>query len=182
MGMPDCTEIMHAVQEVLDKINVTVRDRDTVWTKTIKTDLCKLGRDSFGCDVGASNVAESNRNFGEWLYDVTWLKYDEGSPRRVVAAPLVAECEWGTFDDIKDDFDKLLLAHATVRLMIYDGGYKPGTKEIAQELATRVKKFSGSPAQDGWLLAAWERAKCRDEWGFNYFRISPIGVTPFPAR
>ena len=62
---------------------------------------------------------------------------------------MVAECEWGAPERIKEDFDKLLLARASVRLMICEGNKKPGSNrsnEIAEELAKRVKEFRGSRA------------------------------------
>ena len=40
-------------------------------------------------------------------------------PSLHVEAPLVAECEWGNKGGIEDDFEKLLLARAGVRMMIF---------------------------------------------------------------
>lgn len=172
--MPDKDQIMRAIREGLDSLELTTSDGNSVWTKAIATKLCKIGKGSdFKYEVGAE-VERENRNWGEWLYDVTWLKYDAGC---VVAAPLVAECEWGNLEQIIDDFDKLLLARACVRLMIYDGGYGAGSKWIAEQLATRVRKFKNSTAEDSWLLAAWEKcgppAKQSGEkdWRFRYYKI-----------
>ena len=66
----------------------------------------------------------------------------------MIDAHLVAECEWGDFEAIVEDFEKLLLARTGVRLMIFDGRYKPGSKEIAERLARRVREFNGSRAED----------------------------------
>ena len=87
----------------------------------------------------------------------------------LIDAHLVAECEWGDFEAIVEDFEKLLLARAGVCLMIFDGNYKPGSKGIAERLAGRVREFNGSRAEDAWLLAAWE--KRNDGWWFRYFTI-----------
>ena len=87
----------------------------------------------------------------------------------MIDAHLVAECEWGDFEAIVEDFEKLLLARAGVCLMIFDGNYKPGSKGIAERLAGRVREFNGSRAEDAWLLAAWE--KRNDGWWFRYFTI-----------
>ena len=171
--MPDKDQIMRAIREGLDSLEVTTSDD---WTKVVLTKLCKIGKD-FRCEVGADSgkVDIENRNWGEWLYDVTWLEYDADG--RVAAAPLVAECEWGKLEQIIEDFDKLLLARACVRLMIYDGGYGAGSKWIAEQLATRVRKFKNSSAEDSWLLAAWEKcgppAKQSGEkdWRFRYYKI-----------
>ena len=37
--------------------------------------------------------------------------------------------------------------------MIFDGNYKPGSKEIAERLAGKVREFNGARAEDAWLLA-----------------------------
>ena len=94
----------------------TVRD----WTRRIWL-LCRCARD----------VDKANRNHGEWLYDVTWLKYERDLGKRgldlavqarvaaaerkrclLIDSHLVAECEWGNLEQIVDDFEKLLLARA----------------------------------------------------------------------
>ena len=175
--MPGKYEIMRAVRKGLDGLTVDRRATDTEWTKAIKTELCRIGQD-FGCKVGAlkSEVHEGCRDYGEFLYDVTWLEY--GGDGQLVDAHLVAECEWANLiknDEIDDNFQKLLLACAGVRLMIFNGdfecdGCKPGSRRIAERLAKWVREFNGSRAEDAWLLAAWEK-KGEDGWSFSYFTI-----------
>lgn len=171
--MPGKQQIMRAIREGLDSLELTPTDD---WTKAILTRLCEIGR-GFGFQVGAK-VDESNRDWAEWLYDVTWLQYDDHN--LLVDAPLVAECEWGQFGDIKDDFEKLLLARSGVRLMIYDGNHKSGSRGIAEELAKSIREFNGSRAEDAWLLVAWE--KCGEKaWRFRYFTVGWMnGPVCFP--
>ena len=144
-----------------------------VWTQSIKSELCRIGRGKeFRCKVGAHarEVAKCHRDYGEWLYDVTWLEYDRDDC--VTAAHLVAECEWGDITDIDEDFQKLLLARATVRLMIFDGNHKPKSPEIAKHLACQVRRFTRSGDEDAWLVAAWERTDNYERgWVFRYFTI-----------
>ena len=171
--MPGKYQIMRAIQEGLDGLEVTRSDSDTVWTKAIETKLCEIGQ-GFGFQVGAK-VPETNRDRREWLYDVTWLECDRDG--RVIEASLVAECEWKEPREINYDFDKLLLARAGVRLMVYDGNYGAGSKWIAEQLATRVRKFNCSTAEDIWLLAAWERCgppaeeSGEKDWRFRYYTV-----------
>ena len=66
---------------------------------------------------------------------------------------------------------------ARVRLMIFDGTYEPGSKEIAERLARRVREFNGSRAEDAWLLAAWEKSDRR--WSCRYFTIEMNAAIPF---
>ena len=161
------TEIMRAIQEGLFRLEVDRAASDAAWTRAIKTKLCEIGQD-FKYRVGASNVPRAKCDWGEWLYDVTWL---EGEPEGLmVDAHLVAECEWGSFEYIVEDFDKLLLARASVRLMIFDGNHKPGSEKIAAQLAERIRAFKGSRAEDAWLLAAFEGLD-DGEWRFRYFTV-----------
>ena len=92
---------------------------------------------------------------------------------------MVAECEWGRPERINDDFDKLLLARASVRLMICEGNRKCGsnpTKQVTEELARRIREFTDSRAEDAWLLAIYEdnrddlpKGSNKKEWQFRYF-------------
>ena len=75
------------------------------------------------------------------------------------------------------DVKNLLLARAGVRLMIFDGNYKPGSKGIAEQLAGRVREFNGSRAEDAYLLAAWDRNA--NGWSFRYFTIEMNAAIPF---
>ena len=174
---------MRAIQEGLDGLKGTqIDDR----TGAVLTKLCEIGKEDFGFQVGAdsSKVDETKRDWGEWLYDVTWLEYGDG---RVVEAPFVAECEWGNLEKITEDFDKLLLARSGVRLMICEGNRKRSsnrTSTITEELARRVREFNGSRTEDAWLLAIYEDN--RDDlpkgsevkhWWFRYFTIGKYSRT-----
>lgn len=130
----------------------------------IKTTLCKIGHEEFCCKVGARDVECTD--YGEWLFDVTWLEYDG---EFVIDACLVAECEWRGDEEVEWDFQKLLLARATVRLMIFDGNYDPRSEKIAACLAKQVGRFRRSRDEDGWLLVAWER--CESGWRFRCFLV-----------
>ena len=184
--MPGKVEIMRKVQEHLNELEVAKDESDEVWTKEVKTKLCKIGRRLGYSAYAKKNEVDSRyRDGGEWLYDVTWLEYKcNGDPRRrfvLSTAPLVAECEWGNLGDIYDDFEKLLLARADVRLMIFDCNRAGGSsKEIAQRLAGRVKAFKARLAEDAWLLVSWERKVAstnpNDWWRFRYFTIEESGL------
>ena len=65
------SEIMRAVRDGLDNLEIDNPKGDTEWTKAVKTKLCDIGL-RFGYKVGAGGV--DNGGFGEWLYDVTWLE------------------------------------------------------------------------------------------------------------
>lgn len=162
------------IQEILQQFK-TLKPADTnKWNKTQRTRkvlnaLCEIGQKTCGCSVFASRhfVDEQNRNGGEWLYDITWCEYKN---ELLQSVPLVAECEWGTLGAIKDDFDKLILARAAVRVMVYDGGYSTdGAEGIANELCRRVGAFEGNRPGDTYLLAEYD--KDESPLWFRYFKI-----------
>ena len=160
---------MGAVRTALDSLTLTGRDRGRNLTKAVKTKLCERGRE-LGCQVSASI-----KDFGkkEWLYDVIWTEYSQGyepsTQNQLIAVHLVAECEWGDFTDIKKDFEKLLLARATLRLMIYDGNRDPGSLAIADQLAKYVAGFRDTVDPDAWLFAALERDADTGCCSFRFF-------------
>ena len=189
LEMPEKFKIMRAVRDGLNSIRVDKSvESDAWWTKTVKTELCKIGR-KFGCKVGAKadEVDEADRDYGEWLYDVTWLEYErerdglKWPATALIKVPLVAECEWGVDENLEyiiEDFEKLLLARADVRLMIFDGNQEPGSKEIADMLARKIRLFDSTEEGDAWLLAAWEGSN--QDWSFRYFTIKANQAVPFP--
>lgn len=171
--MVEKCEIMRKVAKGLNSIKA---ERPSQVTEpVVKTKLCEIGRNEFRFYVCANSVEETDS--GEWLFDVTWLKYD--SNKSLIYVPLAAECEWGTFEHVYDDFQKLLLARASVALMIFEAR-ECGSKEMAGCLAEKVGKFRGSGDENAWLLAAWERNDYQEKgWSFRYFTIQDNVAIPF---
>lgn len=171
--MPGKYQIMRAVSEGLNSLTIKPWDKKKA-TKAVKNKLSEIGQDKFGCYVCASGVQTAN--CGEWLYDVTWLEYDcDGS---LVDAHLAAECEWGNSGDIDDDFQKLLLARASVRLMIFGGWDECGSKRKLDWIANEIGNFKPSLDEDAWLLAACEGSDEKD-WSFKIFTIRGNVAIPF---
>jgi len=149
------------------------------WTKAVKTTLCRVGKD-FGYSVWASGVNTHDKDGGEWLYDVTWLRYDG---ELLKSSILAAECEWGTLGAVKDDFEKLLLARTTVRVMVFEGmRHKDGTEAIANEICDWVGAYEGSQKGDAYLLIGYEADE--DKWWLRYFKIlvNKLGEPPVRIR
>ena len=101
---------------------------------------------------------------------MTWLAY-EGDYLRDV--PLVAECEWDArIQWIDEDFQKLLLARADVRVMVFTGTDAKRSREVAGHLAAQVGRFRRALDDDTWLLAAWEASDEDDRaWAFRCFTV-----------
>lgn len=118
------------------------------WTRQIANRICKLGK-KLGYSVYSSTEKEEDQK--GWLYDVTWLKHNKNGS--IVYSPLILESEWGTFDEIRDDFAKLLLSRAKHRVMIFE--QKP-KKDIIKSLMEEVEKFSGSQKGDRYFFAGYD--------------------------
>ena len=132
------------------------------WTKKVLTTLCKLGR-----WLGYTAWAKGDPK--EWLYDVSWSNCDTCG--RLISVPMVAECEWGTLEDIAYDFEKLLLARAAVRVMVYDAWSARNSDEpvefINKKLREYVRTFNGA-CGDTYLLIAlvWDDSSDTNRFEF----------------
>lgn len=121
------------------------------WTKKVLTTLCKLGR-----RLGYTAWAKGDPK--EWLYDVSWYNCDTCG--RLTSVPMVAECEWDNFGEIAYDFEKLLLARVTVRVMVYDAWHdEDGAVGINNKLCEHVRTFNGARGDTYLLIALVEDPK-----------------------
>ena len=73
---------------------------------------------------------------------------------------MAAESEWGkNIRDIKDDFSKLLIARASLRVMVCDGRHLPDgeqgidTAELLQEM---VSEYNETRVGDTYLLIVYD--------------------------
>ena len=102
-----------------------------------------------GYEVRASSSEEAHS--GEWLYDVIWRKM---SGNKFLDVGLVLESEWEP-SGIEEDFQKLLLARAELRCMIFYSASKQSAKREIEDLINQVGEFSGSQSGDKYLFCAW---------------------------
>ena len=98
------------------------------------------------------------------------------------SAPIVAECEWGTLGAVKDDFEKLLLARATVRVMVFNGMYREiGTEAFANKICGWVGAFEGNQKGDTYLLVGYEEMKTRTgASGISKSLLTTLVNSPYP--
>ena len=149
---------------------------DTEWTRHVKTAICTSCRNvSKGMPQQVklfANGVDCPVEGGEWLFDVTCLLYDPeaGFLRRM---PLIAESEWGGKDDISDDFEKLLVTRADVRVMVLDRGYWQEDVGAVIDLAEYVRNYESTQPDGVYLIAAWQSD------GFKCWRIAGDGSYRF---
>ena len=155
--------------------------RNTEWTEEMLTTLCKLGTE-LDYIVCASGVPDEYRVVNEWLYDVTWCNSDiSDTYERLISVPMVAECEWGNWEEIVYDFEKLLVARATVRVMAYSAWHAKDEDEPAEfinnKLLKHVHTFNGV-CGDTYLLIA-NVGDVSDKW-FEFAQIVDQGPDNTP--
>lgn len=127
------------------------------WTRETLTALCKHGRKQHLGTWANFRVAQQYRNGGEWLYDCCWLDYQDDV---LLEIPMAAECEWGPIDEIRDDFQKLLVSRAQVRVMICAAWCIADDQQgqaTAQQISDWVRDFKGTREGDRYVLAAYEK-------------------------
>ena len=194
MGIQGKIKIINLILDGLNKLiddaklsDPQFRNRhDRLWSRKIKTSLCNIGYelDYYVCanrvDCKFANSDKKIAHHGEWLYDVTWMKYqnnhENGNPNpdsNLIEIPFAAECEWKNAKHVKEDFEKLLQARAGIRLMICNSSIKNSAQEVAEWLANMVGTFNDSQTNDVNLLATWERVGSRTDgdWKFRYFEL-----------
>ena len=166
-----------AVLKALDGVDGThlPEGHDTPWTEAVLEALSRAG-DDLGHYVCASKKPAGARH-GEWLWDCTWVEYPNRDPSApLLSVPVVAECEWKDWEQIKYDFEKLLAANVSLRIMVFNGRQGIGqtiaekSRDIARELLSWVRGAKAeSVCEVRYLLAAWEQfAKPT----FRYFQIA----------
>lgn len=174
-------EIVREVVEAFRVLETTMKVRgggtNREWTRQVLTTLCVLGRRE-GFTTWASGVADDCRDGGEWLWDCTWIKPDRFDWLDSLA--LVAECEWSGLSGVEDDFQRLLVARAAVRVMIYDTG-KAGHVTFANRIREWVGAYRDSAPNDTYLLIAYEYDEEANEWQFRYSEIISRGDGERPA-
>ena len=116
------------------------------WTYKIKKLLVRLGGQE-QYQTCATKIEAATWPM-EWLYDVVWLKATKEFLVSDIA--LVAEIEWGNERDVWDEFQKLPLARADYRVMIFDD--KPG---LRGRLIKQARKFGKRGPGDLYFLASY---------------------------
>jgi hypothetical protein len=92
------------------------------------------------------------------MCDVVW--WDSGKDGLLRSIPLAAECEWGRNkkdewkQDVWDDFQKLLIIRAAVRVMIFCADSRDRASSLVEELKQQIQCFDSSQEGDNKYLFA----------------------------
>lgn len=99
---------------------------------------------------------------GEWLYDVSLLECDPDC-KQIKAVPLILESEW-TPKGIMDDFQKLLVSCADLRVMLFLPERRQKIADIFSGMQKQVEDFAPKCAPHRYLLGGWRRIDKRFIW------------------
>ena len=156
--MIDKNQIIDEARMALDALfNRRVRD----WTVEVKTALCNACRNC-NTEFYLYATGVQTAHGGEWLYDVSCLLYDENNYLKDIG--LVAESEGVSKARVYEDFEKLLLVRAEVRVMVFDGRLWTQDDRFTK-FSQYIMKCERTEPGDIYLLAAWLAE------GFQYCRI-----------
>ena len=82
-----------------------------------------------------------------------WLNY---SGDTLLSVPLVLESEWEReIGDLMDDFQKMLLARADLRVMIFCMEKEKKGRDIIEKFINQVETFHPTEPNDHYLFAFW---------------------------
>lgn len=95
-----------------------------------------------------------------WLYDLIWQKKVNNA---LTDVGLVLESEWGGVAHIQYDFEKLLLAKATYKIMVFQGSTKM-ICAIVPKLIISIESFKAKTKGEKYLFCA----KNRDNESFEF--------------
>ena len=170
--MTDAEEITEIVRRILENLTTPLVASRRQRTRDVKTALGAAGRvHGYWVCTGGLPRDSAAADSGEWLYDLCWLSYQSDGDESLVDADLVVESEWTGGEYLDEDFQKLLLARATVRLMIFDGGNPAGADQTASRLARQVAAFRCTRDDDTWLFAAWVTDDNKRGWSFRWYTV-----------
>jgi len=109
----------------------------------------QLGYFTVGPDDGAA--------WPGWVCDVCWVTLDPSGGIRGVA--LAVESEWGSSGDLHDDFAKLMVVRAELRVMLCQAADAAAVSRIADELHNLRTRFESGAPDDRYLLAAYDQQR-----------------------
>lgn len=149
---------------------------NAAWTKNIKGKLSECAS-QFNGKSGKPLITlptmQKEPNWGEWLYDMCWVdaEPDEEMNWSFKGFYLALESEWGTsYALLCEDFDKLMIVRAPLKVMIYQNFKSQSVKDIAKKLSERANEFSGSvTGEDTYLFAGYNS---EGEGSFEFYRCN----------
>lgn len=130
------------------------------WTEQTKNELAAMGHES-GFKVYASICDKADG--GEWMFDLCWIDYSDPILK---AVPLAAEFEFNSKASAAlEDFQKLLVARAEHRLMLFvPEGRNADPTDATSSLVHDIPKFALGTPGDRYQVGCWDERKQQYRW------------------
>ena len=109
------TEIEERIYKALDDASrgLVGERSEEVWTRGLKEALYDLG-----AELGFSVWTRSVRGSHEWLWDMCWARCEGDDMRTFKGLAMACEIEWGSGSKQLEDFLKLVVAVAELKLYV----------------------------------------------------------------
>ena len=160
--MSNPTTVPQSIQDqVIERIKTLPQQlergrRDGEWTIALKRRLGDLGKEN-GWQV--STAGFQGEFDGEWLFDLAWFRNTQVYPHHILELGLVLESEWlRDHYEIKYDFEKLLVAKAPLKVMIFQDNGNEDDKtlpELWAMLEAGIRSFQTGSEGEKYILAAF---------------------------
>ena len=147
-------------------VNAAQFTRRGIRSTEFLTALCQLGLNE-GYQTCANRAAVNQlyrtNDWGEWLCDAMWFDSHGEGWTPIQSVPMAAECEWGNLGDVFDDFPKLIVVRAIVRVIVCDGDLRGGPDEawltpedIVAKLTEWIGTFECTQIGDTYFLVTYQ--------------------------
>lgn len=148
----DAVALTQEIRDFLNTLPIQMPrcSTDRAWTTAIKHGIGNIGL-SAGFLAGASGFPTANDH--EWLYDLIWFRNSRENYLEELI--LALESEWEVDpDEIYYDFEKLLVARAPIKVMIFqdNGGNLDSLWAMLEKSLRTYRKHSGD---ETYLCAAY---------------------------
>ena len=130
---------------------------DTAWTAFLKSKIREIGK-KHGYLVSPC-PDDGNK---EWLYDLIWFRNDSANQLSEVA--LVLESEWSSDSwHIQEDFEKLLVAKAPIKVMVFQSNGN-NLQGLWDQLTKSIDAFKQRSQDETYILAAFNGGEHKFEF------------------
>ncbi|SLN30887.1 hypothetical protein [Oceanibacterium hippocampi] len=182
--MDDIGDFIDAIRRALEGVARDAQQSGSgfEWTSEVKRAVREIVDPAAPCD--GENTSGSRYSVyghkrekadctGEWLFDLCWLDYvavpdDEKSCKKYLRAmPLAMESEFGGPEEVCDDFGKLLVARAALKVMVFSDKNQANTGSRFGAMRRQIKAFEGIGPDGEYLLCCW----CNDTEDFTFDHV-----------
>jgi len=136
---------------------------DRRWTLEVKNEFGKLGLKN-KYQVAATGFTQSYDR--EWLYDLVWYSNNENG--QLIDVPFVLECEWGNIRNVQFDFEKLLIANASIKFMICQASNESQRVSLIHYFKDAIEQYHSKHPKQNYFIAILDAI---NDWSFEVIEL-----------